>query len=378
MGAGRLLEHYLQFYFVRFFGMRKTFSTFRIRMCVVLGILFPIYSRTMVSLMLHETAGSSLITGPKLEHTAHDAKLSNETCGYRKPNGKCFDLWVAEDSTPSDLVHPDRIFVVVSHCLHDLRWLQDFLAGFQITSVTVYSKCNASVIGAPSQARVIRLENVGRCDHSYARWMARVPEYIVPQTNDVVVFLKDDLSTENIHQNTESWKSFSELLQLAIARGFSCGQRPSRFENGTFSSFHSSPHLLSFQFNAYGHNSDKYENSPTVFKSRYPSMKEWLISVGAHNLVPPDLAQVCYGGVFATRLERVLLVKSSIWSGIETSLARGNNIEEGHFAERAFAPLLSVPLSPKKRELLWKYSSSVMEWYGAYMGTLVKSSLAAK
>ena len=42
----------------------------------------------------------------------------------------------------------------------------------------------------------------------------------------------------------------------------------------------------------------------------------------------------------------------NIWKRIELSLSRGNNIEEGHFAERSWAGLLAYPLADEQVQLL--------------------------
>ena len=40
------------------------------------------------------------------------------------------------------------------------------------------------------------------------------------------------------------------------------------------------------------------------------------------------------------------------WRGIRSGLSRGNNIEEGHYAERLWAPLLTPPLEPNESRAL--------------------------
>ena len=51
---------------------------------------------------------------------------------------------------------------------------------------------------------------------------------------------------------------------------------------------------------------------------------------------------VCYGGMFAAKKKQILNQPEQVWQNVVTSLGRGNNILEGHYAERLWAPALSV------------------------------------
>jgi hypothetical protein len=305
-------------------------------------------------------------------------------CAFTTSNGDCFDLWVGEESKGRNERKVGRIFVIISHCLHDLIWLPAYLEPLPVYSITIYSKCGKPVLGAPHLSKIIRLENIGRNDHSFAHWMARAPEYINAQGDDIALFMKDDMSSSNIHQASDGWKSFPDLVRVASRVGFACGLLPSKYENGTFSAYHSTPQLLTFQNYAYFHNADRYDpeanasshiydpKAPNDFKSKFLNMGEWLRAVGGYERIPSNVTQVCYGGVFATRLLRIFRHPPRLWLEIEKSLSVGDNIEEGHFAERSWAPLLAVPVTAEEQKLLWQYSSSIMEWYGAYMGTLTR------
>ena len=43
-----------------------------------------------------------------------------------------------------------------------------------------------------------------------------------------------------------------------------------------------------------------------------------------------------------------------VWTAIERSLSRGNNILEGHFAERTWVSLLAKPLSNATASKIWE------------------------
>ena len=65
-------------------------------------------------------------------------------------------------------------------------------------------------------------------------------------------------------------------------------------------------------------------------------------------------------------------VPLEIWLSLERSLSRGDNIEEGHFAERTWAGLLHRPLNDSERELLFQRTRSVAYKNEAMRGALLK------
>ena len=68
---------------------------------------------------------------------------------------------------------------------------------------------------------------------------------------------------------------------------------------------------------------------------------------------------MCYGGIFATSVENIYKQDMTMWMKLEMSLARGDNIEEGHFVERSWAALLSNPLELLQIEALQNYSTGI-------------------
>jgi hypothetical protein len=63
----------------------------------------------------------------------------------------------------------------------------------------------------------------------------------------------------------------------------------------------------------------------------------------------------------------------SIWKAIEKSLSRGNNIQEGHYAERSWGYLLSTPLQPFQVEALRNHSDTFnKEGFFCMNGALLK------
>jgi len=111
-------------------------------------------------------------------------------------------------------------------------------------------------------------------------------------------------------------------------------------DRNTANSFHDTNTLLRFKIKEY----QRLErDSDHEFKSPIKDQGEWLKSV--HTTLPQPMTQVCYGGVFVTAAKQIRKRGSKVWSSIEKSLSRGDNIQESHYAERSWAGLLAYPTS---------------------------------
>ncbi|CAE7858176.1 Protein trichome birefringence-like 8 [Symbiodinium microadriaticum] len=243
--------------------------------------------------------------------------------------------------------------VVISHCDKPLAWIFKYVTR-NVSNVTVVSKCNRPVEGAPPQARIVRSRNVGRCDHTYAQWLAQLQNHIPPdrQASDLVLFIKDnDMSARSIeHEVGDHAVPFDELLAGATgASRFACGRRMGVFRKGgpRASIFHVKALMGTFQMDAYNRTLSKLASSEgEPFKSKYRNLMAWMKDLGIAELFRNQtILPACYGGNFMTSYSQMVLPVSNIWQRIETSLSRSDSIEEGHFAERSWAALLSRRLT---------------------------------
>ena len=76
-----------------------------------------------------------------------------------------------------------------------------------------------------------------------------------------------------------------------------------------------------------------------------------------------DLAEralwpVCYGGLFGATRTAIHRTSKASWEQLRDSLTRGDNIEEGHYAERSWAGLLAAPLNGAQESELRATSTS--------------------
>ena len=285
--------------------------------------------------------------------------------------------------------------MVVSHCRSRLDWLEEYMRpatpaerynlmdrrgwweayvrpprtaspAYRIASLHVISKCDQQDdTGAPAGATVETLPNAGRCDHSYAHYIAsrRVRDRLGldreggdadddDAPSPVVVFLKDDVSRENMHQGHARRNTFPEMVALAAANGFACGITPTRW-----SVFHDKETFFGFNLHRHKRNLKNYEGDGMAFRSDiYENLGEYFRNITSLNVdsggtphptpVLPDVVQVCHGGVFAATAHRLRRVPAHVPHNIMRTLSRGDNIQEGHYAERSWAMLLAKPLEP--------------------------------
>ena len=246
-----------------------------------------------------------------------------------------------------------RISIVISHCDSPVDWIASFMGegNFLVSDITIFSKCGTEVDGVSAlessfgvDAIIKRLPNVGRCDHTYAHWIrdnySRTREELrtsgeedFPQ--DLVLFIKDN----NYHKDT--YIPFPHIFTTASDAGFGCIQKigvPSRGKHLPLE-LHSKIFIEQFNISQY---SRLHRDKNLVFKSNFQNLGEWSKTLG---LVFPDseYINVCYGGNFLIQKRGILSQSEDTWTNMTISLSRGDNIQEGHFAERAWASIVAPP-----------------------------------
>jgi len=120
----------------------------------------------------------------------------------------------------------------------------------------------------------------------------------------------------------------------------------------------------------YSRNLKGYATDGVEFQSEYNNLGSYFHSLGVGFI--PKVVQVCYGGVFAASVSNIHNRDMSVWKAVEKSLSRGNNIQEGHYAERSWANLLSTPLQPYQVKTLVDVSDGVYLNKNAMHGALLK------
>jgi hypothetical protein len=251
-----------------------------------------------------------------------------------------------------------KIDLVVSHCDLSIDWIFEWAAPLEFRNITIFSKCDIAVIGAPANSKIIRIGNVGRCDHTYAYYMANY--YHESSSNsDYVLFLKDNNNEHRNHYTRH--KKLNEMITLSNEFGFACHEeinwvfpdikRSTRdwWLGGLLhpitqiSYYHDWNQLQKFKVKEY---SRLGRDDNSQFISQYGNnlgdyAKKMLIEPSSETTSSSSSSEttriivpVCYGGNFLFRRKDNLSRSRDFWERIESSLSRGNNIAEGHFMER--------------------------------------------
>ena len=284
-----------------------------------------------------------------------------------------------------------RVELVVAYCSASLKELALDMALIQadpylkLKRVTIYSKCGVTVNELSEMARqtatpvrLIHLSNVGRCDHTYAHHLAT--HYDRFEDTDVIVFVKD---SHIAHSRGRTKVSLAQLVRHATEHpvGFACGRYMFPKRRGLhFTNVAVWPDMMWMKMTAYKHAWDQHtrlrekeiqsganasvmDDTTTVsFEAPDANLGRWILRlfVRALNeeelyvkanapqfdlatLVRSPVTRVCLGGVFAAKTVNVRSMPRALWNQLAQILSRGDNIEEGHFAERSWAMLLSPP-----------------------------------
>lgn len=246
----------------------------------------------------------------------------------------------------------NSLSIVISYCKSGVDWIPEYIGevSYNVTDITIISKCGKDVeddglselkyFGAP--INIIKLRNVGRCDHSFVYWIQHNRDKFDKgeKGDHLVLFLKDN------PRQMANYRTFENVFMTASNTGFSCilDQKASSIYTRT-------PHEIKPDFRPLAlHKKEKldayfeiaWSRTPADgiidFKSDYENISDWR---QAMEIVYPntDLVPVCFGGMFMSQKKGLLKQPQRVWDNLEENLSRANNLEEGHFMERTWAGL---------------------------------------
>ncbi len=250
---------------------------------------------------------------------------------------------------------------MISHCDHPLSWPRNFTNGYEkITrKVWIFTKCGKEVIDAPQKAEIIALPNVGRCDHTYAYWMngSYLEANPIGSPYEIIVFLKD--TDYMFDTRNADGQVFGDLISLAVANGLGCMSRDCNlFDYETLRLVDCASPKKDDEYKR--KDGAEYGETVPFFNNNFPNLGVWADHVQLHpTAITQNIAPVCCGGVFAVTSHQISKHPKRVWRAIAESLSRGNNIIEGHYAERLWASLLSKPLSNESATAVWGMSPIV-------------------
>ena len=302
---------------------------------------------------------------------------------------------------------PTSVEIVVSHCRFRIRWLANVRAdleacGYAVRApIYVYSKCGKTDVGAPPGAVVVRLPNVGRCDHTYAHHLAEARTTATRGDADVILFLKDSFLSGSSPEYKRLRMGICEMARVARTHGFGCGRRPMptatdgarsgqhRAQRDVCpttalrSDYHVSAMLAEFELPSYAKTHDQRRGVPqnVGFTATHRPLRAWIASVGAElaarlsanssfagaplellrRALARPLQPVCFGGSFGAATSSIQSLPPTLWGILRTALARGDNIEESHFMERSWAALFAAVPDGAVLDNLYRAAGAIVE-----------------
>ena len=143
---------------------------------------------------------------------------------------------------------------------------------------------SAHVVRDPSGSIIVRLENVGWCDHSYVYYISNIlPDEArvnADDTKKIIFFLKEDMDNSSIHK-AGFWRYFEDMIKLSYVNWFACRMKPVPtrilYKRLLLSPFHETQMLRFFFMQEYARNNHKYRNMSSEvvpFQSQHKNIGE--------------------------------------------------------------------------------------------------------
>jgi hypothetical protein len=198
---------------------------------------------------------------------------------------------------------------VVSAYKEDLDWLQQLPSAWR---VVIYSKHEAT------KQNAISLPNKGRCDHTYVHHIlanyTRLPNVTIFATGSTFTISRKHFMLKHI-------------IEPRLGANFRC-IGDTKWVNPDFC-------LDEWQSTA---RENRHANSQLVLARVRPFKNWWHARFETQSL--PYYA--VYGGVFAVSKEAIQSVPISVWQMLLEELSDGENVEVGHYMERAWFHLFTA------------------------------------
>ena len=211
--------------------------------------------------------------------------------------------------------------VIVTRYNEKIDWI-DYIID-SVDQIIVYNKGTNDDIfknyQPPAKVVIVKLPNIGRIDHTIA------------------------------HYILENWQNLPDTLISLPASILMCAKKGSylnamrkRFDDieryhGFYSPrFHKvSPEHFNYTIDNYQAEGYCNRNDNPFIKSEYPDFRAWKLAL----IDDRPIRYLGMRGMFIVSRENIIHIKRTIYENLLTSLSVGDNIENGHFAERIWAHL---------------------------------------
>jgi hypothetical protein len=259
--------------------------------------------------------------------------------------GECY----GGSSCPDEVPATDTV-IVVAHCRHPINFLNEMRRaitghGLQLVKVIIVSKCGFEDVllhdleqNLRPLTQVVNDINRGRCDHSWASYIHANYDALPSR----LIMVKDSWAMHAYAKKLEP----VDLVRSTFS-DFACAYR-------FVDLWHLAKQTKSFTMRMYNKTWDQAGHGQAdTFTAPVRPLHKWMRAMGLPRSIERETFwPVCYGGGFVTTRNAVQRTSRRTWRNVMMSLARGDNIEESHYMERAWAAVLTRKLQAHEEAAL--------------------------
>ena len=220
---------------------------------------------------------------------------------------------------------PKNTELVISRYNEDLHWLDESLLD-PIAKITIYNKGQNNTFKMTDKVHnVLRLENMGRESHTYLYHVIRNYDNLA----DMTIFLPGSM------ENKFKWGklcSVFDMLNLGCNDAF-----PAAYEQNIYDCYRD---FYLNDWSSANEQNNELNGKPQLRLSEYRPYGEWY-KHHFGNECPHHKTGYC--GIFAVDRRYILRRPRSFYEGLIKELETSSNPEVGHYYERAWSAIFSVP-----------------------------------
>lgn len=218
-----------------------------------------------------------------------------------------------------------NIEIVVARYNEDLKWIQEF--PFNQFRYTIYNKGENDNYTKPNKYRIIKLPNVGRCDHTYLYHIVNNFNNIAP----ITIFLPGSIQIPHKKDMAVKLLNFILISKTAVFLGSNTSNVKHTFNNFSLDNWAASDPQ-----------NKTLNNESVLEKAKLRPYGKWYNYFFGNMVVK----QFCLYGIFS--INKLDIIKNNInfYRQFLNSLEGNSNPEVGHYIERSwgviFHPLIAT------------------------------------
>jgi hypothetical protein len=211
--------------------------------------------------------------------------------------------------------------VIVTRYNEKIDWIEYIIEN--IDQIIVYNKGTNDDLFKnyvpPAKVVIVKLPNIGRIDHTIAHYILEnwenLPDTLISLPASILMCAKKGSYLNAIRKRVDNVERYHGFYSPRFHK-----VNPSQF-NYTIDNYQAEGYC-------------NKNNNPFI-KSEYPDFRAWKLAL----IDDRPIRYLGMRGMFIVSRENILHIKRSIYENLLTSLSVGDNIENGHFAERIWAHL---------------------------------------